>query len=527
MTSKGFKINFVLSNGTTFYGATLCYSKMDFNFASFKRFVLSKLPDELKNKGELRFYWVDTHGDKIDIVDSYDYHALLEMACSEFSQVYVGLKTSSITQMELLPQPTPKIPRQRNTDSETEQHKFIKITYNLLNGTKFTRYFDTRYFDKYNMSSYLRNDLKQLHSHKLRYYWIDSHGEEIDIVDHSDYEGCKDAASVPHIYIVPASPSTIEKDNLATTINNTTSKTVNYTAVAGQVTKTNISHDANIVPSNLKCDSCVMKPIVGFRYKCTQCPNYDHLMILKPNVDGEKAKDSDRYEKCSHVHQSFLTHLYDMMNNLVKDFGKVETAAAGTTKIPTENIIQDPNCKITIGSTTYTGGQNVDGISVKEGIIEDKVIHETLATKESDGVIEPIDCEQKEMATAVTGGSSTSNNRTYSVTINTKIEKCIDHDLILKTLDEASNAANANAFKKAHEKLFEIVNKVIHATLSGEIEGSVEVTRRSPANLCEQGNTSHRGNDTLKSMNVSNTTTHSSKSTENNGEPKKKITRII
>ncbi|XP_073823559.1 uncharacterized protein isoform X4 [Musca autumnalis] len=344
----------------------------------------------------------DDYGDKIDIVDLYDCHALLEMVCSEYSQVYVSLKKSSITQMDLPPQPTPKIPRQKDTKYDSEEPKFIKIIYNLLNGTKFTRYFDTRYFDKYNMSSYLRNDLKQLHSHKLRYYWI----------------------------------------------------------------------------------------------------------------DGEKAKESD------HVHQSFLTHLYDMMNNLVKDFGKVEETAAGTTKIPTANVNQDSNCKITLGSTTYTGGQNVYEISVKEAIIEDKVIHETLATKESDSMT--IDCEQKEKTTT---GDGTSNNRTDSVTTNTKIpEKTIDHDLILKPLDEAANVA----IQRVQEKSSEIANKVIHEALSGEVvEGSVEVvTHRSATNLREPGNTTHQGNDTLKYMNVLNTATHSSKSTENNGEPKKKITKM-
>ncbi|XP_073821669.1 uncharacterized protein [Musca autumnalis] len=455
MTFKGFKINFDLSNGTTVYGYISSYSKMDsylgldFDFASFKRDVLFKLPNELKNKGELRYYWVDTHGDKIDIVDPYDYQALLEMACSELSQVYVGLKKSSISQMDLPAQPIPNKPLQRqsqhgsgffrtgltqnqsvstsgcqpsikeNTNCDSEQPKFIKITYNLLNGTKFSRYFDTKYFDKYNMEGYLFQDLKQLNSHKLRYYWIDSHGEEVDIVQTSDYEACRKATSIPHIYIVPASPPTIEKDNHSTTTNNTTSRAAYPTTFEGQLPKTNVSHDANNIPTNVKCDSCVMEPIVGYRYKCIQYPKHDDLMILKPNVDGEKAKESDRYKECSHVHQSFLTHLYDMMNNLIKDIGKVETAA-GTTKIPTANIIQDSNCKITLGCTTYTGGQNVDEISVKEGIIEDKVIHETSVTKESDSM-NPIDCEQMEMDTTAVTGDCTSNNRIDSVTTNTEI----------------------------------------------------------------------------------------------------------
>ncbi|XP_073823566.1 uncharacterized protein isoform X2 [Musca autumnalis] len=437
------------------------------------------------------------------------------MACSEFLHVYVGLKKSSFTQMDLPPQPTPSIShkeRDRYYSDEDPKPKFLKITYKLLNGTKFTRYFDICY--TLFINDYLFYDLKQ-YSNKLRYYWIDDHGDTVDIVDISDYHACRGArsvTSVPHIYIVPTHPSTIEKDNLATTTNNTTSKTVNPTAAPCQVPMAN---------SSVKCDSCVMEPIVGLRYKCTQCPNYDHLMILKPSVDGEKAKERDRYEECGHVHQSFLTHFYEMMNNLVKDFGKVETATAGTTKIPTENINQDSNGKITLESTTNTGGQNVDAISVKEGIIEGKV--ETLATKESDGAIEPIDCEEKEKATAVTG-DGTSNNRIDSVTTNTKIpEKTIDHDLILKTLAEAANVV---ALQGVQEKSSKIANKVIHETLSGEVVVEV-VTRRSAANLREQGKTSHQGNDTLKSMNVSNTTTHSSKSTENNGEPKKKITRMI
>ncbi|XP_073823554.1 uncharacterized protein isoform X2 [Musca autumnalis] len=463
MTFKGFKINFDLSNGTTFYGDTLCSSKMDFDFVSFKRSVLSKLPDELKNKGELRYYWVDSHGDKIDIVDPYDYHALLEMIGSEFSQVYVGLKKSSITQMDLPLQPTPnkyyedEFYGKQNTNYHSEKPKFVKITYNLLNGTKFNRYFDTRYFEKHNIEGYLFDDLKQLHSHKLRYYWIDSHGDEVDIFGRSDYKACRKASSIPHIYIVPASPPTIEEDNHSTTTNNTTSKTAYSTAFEGQLPKTNVSHDANNIPTNVKCDSCVMEPIVGFRYKCIQCSNHDDLMILKPNVDSEKANESDRYEECSHGHQSFLTHLYEMMNNFVKGFGNVETAA-GTTKILTENINQDP--KIT--------AVTVDG---------------------------------------------TSNNRTDSVTTNTKTPEIIERDLILKTLDEASNVV---ALQKVQEKSSEIVNKVIHETLSAEVEDGVEITRRSAANLRDQGNSSQHIIDTSKSTNVSNTTIHSSKSSENN-----------
>ncbi|XP_073821255.1 uncharacterized protein [Musca autumnalis] len=517
MTFKGFKINFDLSNGTTFYGDTLCSSKMDFDFVSFKRSVLSKLPDELKNKGELPYYWVDTNGDKIDIVDPYDYYALLEMTCSEFSQVYVGLKKSSIAQMDLPTQPTPNkfYKNQSYSSRDTEHPKFIKITHNLLNGTTFTRYFDTRYFVKHNIEGYLFQDLKKLHSLKLRYYWIDSHGDEVDIFQTTDYNACWYATSIPHIYIVPVIPSKIEKDNPSTTTtNNTTSKTAFPTAFEGQLSKANVSHDANNISTNVKCDSCVMEPIVGFRYKCAQCPNYDHLMMLKPNVDGEKAKESDRYAECRHVHQSFLAHLYEMMDNLIKDFGKVETAA-DTTKISTA-YIQDSNCKITLESTTNTGEQNVDEISLKEGIIEDKVIHDTLATKESDSMT-PIGCEQKEKAITV-AVDGTSNNRTDSVTTHTKIpEKTVDHDLILQTLDEAANVV---PLQRAQEKSSEIANKVIHETLSGEVvEGGVEVVTRR-----EQGNTSHQRNEILKSLNVSNTRTHSSKLTENNGEPKKKIT---
>ncbi|XP_073823508.1 uncharacterized protein isoform X2 [Musca autumnalis] len=552
MGFSGLKITYILPNGRT---SNKCnrLGINNFSFREFKSYLVYRLPDELKDC-ELRYYWIDNNGDEIDIVDSCDYFAFNKLTC--FHHVFVGPKKSLITEF---PAPTP--------DTSHSNHRypaFAKITYKL-NGTKFTRYFDNCYKD---IAKYLLNDLKQ-DTHKLRYYWIDDNGDEVDIEDIDDYITAKETLYKHHIYIAPINQSTIEEDNPATMANNTTdsSKTVNPTAVVGHLPKTNVSHDANNVSSVVKCDSCVMEPIVGFRYKCTQCVNYDHLMILKPNVDGEKCKESDRNEECSHVHQSFFTQLYEMMNNFLKDFGKVETAA-GTIKTSTESINQD-----------------------SKEVVEEKVICKTPPAKQS-GSTTPIHCEQMEMVTAATGDSK-SNKRTDSVISNIKVPgKSIDDDFILKTLNEGvitqriPEKSSENANKVIYETLW-ATSKEADATtalidneqkqksscnvsnistsnsnpvqaknqslkdfiqshdpelvrngfeiwknfnnmfakmfeLMGEVEGDVEAKQPFAVNLHEEGNSAQQINDISKSMKILNTITHPSKSVENNGEQKKR-----
>ncbi|XP_073823552.1 uncharacterized protein isoform X2 [Musca autumnalis] len=554
------KITYILPNGT----CNKCSRDVNYfsSFEIFKTYLISRLPEEMKDNGELRFYWIDNNGDEIDILNSCDYFAFKKLkwfdnnadeidigdSCEYFDlkklgcfhHVFVGTKNFT----EFPAQPTPG-----TSHSDHRYPSYVKITYKL-NGTKFTRYFDHCYKG---IAKYLFNELKQ-DTHKLRYYWIDDNGDEVDIENEADYFVPRRPLNIPHIYIAPMNQSTLEEDNPATMANNTSdsSKTVNPTAVEGHLPKTNVSHDANNVSLNVKCDSCVMEPIVGFRYKCTQCVNYDHLMILKPNVDGEKCKESDRNEECSHVHQSFFTQLFEMMNNFVKEFGTEETAA-GITKIPLGNFDQDSKCKLALGSTNVEG-QNVDAISVKTGAIETNVIHETSTAKDPESTT-TIDCEQPGMVAA--------NNRTDSATFNTKIpRKTIDHKLILKTLNEAENVITQRGQGKSSEN----PNKVIHETLSarskeassqslkhfiqshdpelvrngfeiwknfnnmfakmfeltGEVEGDVEAKQPFAANLREEANFAQQINDISKSMNYLNTTTPSFKSVENNGEQKKR-----
>ncbi|XP_073823567.1 uncharacterized protein [Musca autumnalis] len=173
MTYKCYKITFRLSNGKS---CNIYAGAKPFEFVELKSAILYRLPEEMKNNGELRYYWIDGHGDEIDIVDSCDLYALHEMISTKFSQVYVGLKKTSSTQIDFPPQPIPNISHTPNPNSNQRNDirnppEFTKITYKLLNGSKFTRYFDNCY--KHNMDTYLFQRLTQ-HSHKLRYYWIEA-----------------------------------------------------------------------------------------------------------------------------------------------------------------------------------------------------------------------------------------------------------------------------------------------------------------------------------------------------------------
>ncbi|XP_064539095.1 protein ref(2)P-like isoform X2 [Drosophila montana] len=60
-----------------------------------------------------------------------------------------------------------------------------------------------------------------------------------------------------------------------------------------------------IIHKGIECDSCKVVPLVGFRYKCGQCPNYDlcqacesahkhpdHFMVRIPTIERLKIIDA-------------------------------------------------------------------------------------------------------------------------------------------------------------------------------------------------------------------------------------------
>lgn len=114
----------------------------------------------------------------------------------------------------------------------------------------------------------------------------DTDNDEIEIVNQNDYEiflaKCEHNM---HVQIAPLAPVQEEVQAKA-------SKQENAAPSADDPSNF-IIHD------NVECDGCGVGPIVGFRYKCVQCSNFDlcqrceaahkhpeHLMVRMPTNDG-------------------------------------------------------------------------------------------------------------------------------------------------------------------------------------------------------------------------------------------------
>ncbi|XP_020810458.1 LOW QUALITY PROTEIN: protein ref(2)P [Drosophila serrata] len=129
---------------------------------------------------------------------------------------------------------------------------------------------------------------RQLPKCEIRTFWIDSDNDEIEIVNQNDYEiflaKCEHNM---HVQIAPLVPVQEEQQQ------------------AKQASKQEASAPSAEDPSNfiihdhVECDGCGLAPIVGFRYKCVQCSNFDlcqkceaahkhpeHLMVRMPTNDG-------------------------------------------------------------------------------------------------------------------------------------------------------------------------------------------------------------------------------------------------
>ncbi|KAH8248985.1 hypothetical protein KR032_004926 [Drosophila birchii] len=129
---------------------------------------------------------------------------------------------------------------------------------------------------------------RQLPKCEIRTFWIDTDNDEIEIVNQNDYEiflaKCEHNM---HVQIAPLVSVQEEQQQ------------------AKQATKQETSAPSADDPSNfiihdsVECDGCGLAPIVGFRYKCVQCSNFDlcqrceaahkhpeHLMVRMPTNDG-------------------------------------------------------------------------------------------------------------------------------------------------------------------------------------------------------------------------------------------------
>ncbi|EDV98766.1 GH13424 [Drosophila grimshawi] len=177
--------------------------------------------------------------------------------------------------------------------------KFLKITYNIVDAgaagatRKLNTYILLPEFQidvQEAIKSFLFEDSK-LPEFKFRTYWIDNDGDEIEIANMSDYiifkEKCAD-----NMRIQVASEICSSSDSAEPKI--------------AQATPENVDDPTNfIIHDGVECDSCNLAPIIGFRYKCVQCPNFDlcqscerahkhpnHMMVRMPNNNGPSVIDA-------------------------------------------------------------------------------------------------------------------------------------------------------------------------------------------------------------------------------------------
>eukprot|EP00099_Drosophila_melanogaster_P000035 NP_001014491.1 refractory to sigma P, isoform B [Drosophila melanogaster] len=196
---------------------------------------------------------------------------------------------------------------------------------------------------------------RQLPKCDVRTFWIDADKDEIEIVNQNDYEiFLAKCESNMHVQVAPLAPveepkATKQEGSSANAEAPSVDDPSNFTI-----------HDA------VECDGCGLAPLIGFRYKCVQCSNYDlcqkcelahkhpeHLMLRMPTnngpgmVDawftgpglgrrsgrrsrghcpfqetnqadpaGEPARDSRRERRQARRHAGVLTQFVEMMTNL-------------------------------------------------------------------------------------------------------------------------------------------------------------------------------------------------------------------
>lgn len=124
---------------------------------------------------------------------------------------------------------------------------------------------------------------------EIRTFWIDTDNDEIEIVNQNDYDiflaKCEQSM---HVQVAPLTPTVVETD------------AIKKEASAAGASVPSADDPSNFTIHDLvECDGCGLSPIVGFRYKCVQCSNFDlcqkceavhkhpeHLMIRMPTNDG-------------------------------------------------------------------------------------------------------------------------------------------------------------------------------------------------------------------------------------------------
>ncbi|XP_073823569.1 protein ref(2)P-like [Musca autumnalis] len=335
----------------------------------------------------------------------------------------------------------------------------LKFTYKLSNDQKINGYLKNTSQIFVDIKEGIQKSLFDEHKEQrceIRYYWIDGDGDEIAIANQTDYNIFLDMNTERrHLFVAPKNPSTNEKPQNATTTTNATASNESSTASAAagatsgqsQVPPADVNMDANSIHLNVECDSCLMAPIVGFRYKCIQCPNYDlcqhceakhvhgdHMMIRMPN------------NSCPYVVDAWVTAGTGCGRKLGRKHHHHEKRWKSATAAAT------PSC-----SAAAAAGANGDGEKSKEAGRKHGRRHarHSFLSHLYEMMHDLAEGGGAAAAAAAAGETSASTDKTAT--------ENIDHEAIAKAAAEAAHIAA----QKAHEtavKSAEIAAKVIHET---------------------------------------------------------------
>ncbi|KRF98729.1 uncharacterized protein Dwil_GK27174 [Drosophila willistoni] len=163
--------------------------------------------------------------------------------------------------------------------------KFMKITYQgPPPATKLNAYLrmpsQTYAVLRREIDMYLFQE-RQLPKTEIKTFWIDANNDEIEIVNQIDYDiFLSKCRSSMHLQIAAIKQAVKAKP--------------------APVPKTSDNPSNLIIHDTVRCDSCGRHPLVGFRYKCIECPNFDlcqdceaahrhphHMMIRMPTYDRQ------------------------------------------------------------------------------------------------------------------------------------------------------------------------------------------------------------------------------------------------
>ncbi|KAH8412864.1 hypothetical protein KR009_006349 [Drosophila setifemur] len=172
--------------------------------------------------------------------------------------------------------------------------KLLKITYQGVGVQKKQNAYlrmpiENCYILRNEIKRYLFED-RQLPRTEFRIFWIDSDHDEIEIVNQNDYEiFLEKCEQNMHVQIAPLVPEEVEEP-----------KGSKQKASATDAPVPPVDDLSNFtIHDGVECDGCGLAPMIGFRYKCVQCPNFDlcqkceaahkhpeHLMVRMPTNDG-------------------------------------------------------------------------------------------------------------------------------------------------------------------------------------------------------------------------------------------------